>query len=73
MLQASEAVEYHEHFETLFERYEQWMKDAESRLAKHSEMKSDYDIEEHYRSVEVRTSSFTSSALSRVYFLGFNQ
>jgi hypothetical protein len=36
------------------------MKDAESRLEKHTaanEIKSDYDIEEHYRSIEVRAIS----------------
>ena len=49
-------MEYHEQFEILFERYTRWMKDAESRLAKHTSsggMESDYDIEEHYRSIEV--------------------
>ncbi len=56
MIQVSEAVEYHEHFETLFERYDQWMNDAESRLEKYTtidEIKSDYDIEQYYRSIEV--------------------
>ncbi|CAF4608424.1 unnamed protein product, partial [Rotaria sp. Silwood2] len=55
LMQASEAVEYHEHFETISERFHQWMTDAENQLEKHTstnEMKSDYVIEEHYRSVE---------------------
>lgn len=56
LIQASEAVEYHEHFESLFERYNQWMKDAEHRLEKLTstiENRSNYDIEQYYRNIEV--------------------
>lgn len=56
MIQASEAVEYHENFEILCERFEQWMQDAENQLGKHTstnDLKSSYDIEEHYKSIEV--------------------
>ena len=55
-MQASEAVEYHEHLETISDRFEQWMTNAENQLEEHTstnEMKSDYVIDEHYRSVEV--------------------
>ncbi|CAF3946868.1 unnamed protein product, partial [Rotaria magnacalcarata] len=55
LLHASEAAEYHEHFETISERFHLWMADAENRLEQHTstnEMRTDYAIEEHYRSVE---------------------
>ena len=67
MIQASEAVEYHEHFEIISERFNQWMTDAENRLEKHTstnEMKSDYIVEEHYRSVEVCTNTYFSLFVS---------
>jgi hypothetical protein len=57
LIQASEAVEYHEHFETTLERFNQWITDAEYRLDKHNssnEIKSDHAVEERYRSVEVQ-------------------
>lgn len=57
-MQLSEAVEYHEQFQTLIERLDQWMADVEARLEKHTGTdgrQSDYAIEEHYESVEVRT------------------
>lgn len=57
-MQLSEAVEYHEQFQTLIERLDQWMTDVEARLEKHTGTdgrQSDYAIEEHYESVEVRT------------------
>ena len=56
LIQALEAVEYHEHFESLFDRYNQWMKDAEHRLEKLTstiENRSNYDIEQYYRNIEV--------------------
>ncbi len=56
MIQAAEAVEYHENLEKISDRFDRWMTDAENQLEKHTsttEMKSDYAIEEHYRSVEV--------------------
>ncbi len=56
MIQAAEAVEYHENLEKISDRFDRWMTDAENQLEKHTsttEMKSDYAIDEHYRSVEV--------------------
>lgn len=56
LIQATEAVEYHEHFDGLFERYNQWIKDAEHRLDKlitTIENHPNYDLEQHYRSIEV--------------------
>lgn len=76
LLQASEAVDYHEQFETLTERYNHWMTDAESRLAKFTTTndanQSDTAIDEHCRHIEV-SNDRESSVLQLIFIsLEFN-
>jgi len=52
LIQMSESVEYHEHFEVLAERYNQWMTEAESRLEKYM-TNNENALDEHYRNLEV--------------------